>query len=185
MMEHRDVLEAFAAECSEAIERAGLALTACLLAGNKVLTCGNGGSAADAQHFAAEMIGRLEHERPGLPVIAMTADAVLLTALGNDYAFDVVFAKQVTALGASGDLLLVLTTSGNSANVVNVIAAAHDREMRVIALTGKGGGAVRSRLQAGDVEVCVPSARTMRIQEMHAIAMHAMCDLVDYSLLGA
>jgi D-sedoheptulose 7-phosphate isomerase len=169
---------------SIAIGRAGELLTHCLLHGGKVLACGNGGAAAATAHFAAEMVGRFERERPGLPAIALSVDPAILTALGNDYGFDVVFSRQVQALGAAGDVLLAMSTSGQSPNIIEAIDAAHDREMKVIALTGRDGGRIRARMQAGDVEICVAHARTLRIQELHLLALHAVCDCVDYSLLG-
>jgi len=157
---------------------------AALANSNKILACGNGGSAADAQHFAAELIGRFERERPGLPALALTTDASVLTAVANDYAYDQVFAKQVRALGQPGDVLLAITTSGNSANVLAAIAEAHEREMVVIALTGKGGGEVNAVLADTDIQLCVPSERTARIQEVHLLTIHCLCDGIDAMLLG-
>ncbi|MFD1558801.1 phosphoheptose isomerase [Paraburkholderia silviterrae] len=151
---------------------------------NKILACGNGGSAADAQHFAAELIGRFERDRPGLPALALTTDASVLTALANDYAYDQVFARQVRALGQPGDVLLAITTSGNSANVLAAIDEAHEREMIVIALTGKGGGTVNDVLADTDIHLCVPSERTARIQEVHLLTIHCLCDGIDAMLLG-
>src|SRR5215813_7026192 len=149
------------------IARAAALMTECLLADGKILACGNGGSAADAQHFAAEMVGRFERERPELPAISLATDTSILTAVANDYDFDQIFAKQVRALGAKGDVLLALSTSGNSANVIAAIEAARDREMRVVALTGKGGGRIGAMLSPSDVELRVPHDRTARIQECH------------------
>jgi D-sedoheptulose 7-phosphate isomerase len=166
------------------IVRAAGMMTECLLADGKLLACGNGGSAADAQHFAAEMVGRFERERPELPAIALTTDTSILTAVANDYDFAQVFAKQVRALGRAGDVLLAISTSGNSANICAAIAAAHGREMRVVALTGKGGGKVNELLSQDDVHVCVPHSTTTRIQEVHLLAIHCLCDAVDTSLLG-
>ena len=157
---------------------------AALANSNKILACGNGGSAADAQHFAAELIGRFERERPGLPALALTTDASVLTAVANDYAYDQVFAKQVRALGQPGDVLLAITTSGNSANVLAAIHEAHEREMIVIALTGKGGGDVNAMLADTDIHLCVPSDRTARIQEVHLLTIHCLCDGIDAMLLG-
>ncbi|MEM5327388.1 phosphoheptose isomerase [Paraburkholderia sp. JHI2823] len=157
---------------------------AALANSNKILACGNGGSAADAQHFAAELIGRFERERPGLPALALTTDASVLTAVANDYAYEQVFAKQVRALGQPGDVLLAITTSGNSANVLAAIHEAHEREMIVIALTGKGGGDVNAMLADTDIHLCVPSDRTARIQEVHLLAIHCLCDGIDAMLLG-
>jgi D-sedoheptulose 7-phosphate isomerase len=166
------------------IARAASLITECLLADGKILACGNGGSAADAQHFAAEMVGRFERERPELPAISLVTDTSILTAIANDYDFSQVFAKQVRALGRAGDVLLAISTSGNSANVSVAIDAAHDREMRVIALTGKGGGRMGELLAPMDVHLCVPHSVTARIQEIHLLAIHCMCDAIDVSLLG-
>ncbi len=166
------------------IARAAGVMTECLLADGKVLACGNGGSASDAQHFAAELVGRFERERPELPAISLATDTSLLTAIANDYAFEQVFAKQVRALGSHGDVLLAISTSGNSANVVAAIEAAHEREMRIVALTGRGGGRIGAMLAAGDVNICVPHERTARIQEVHLLAIHCLCDAIDITLLG-
>jgi D-sedoheptulose 7-phosphate isomerase len=149
-----------------------------------VLACGNGGSASDAQHFAAEFVGRFERERPGLAAISLTTDTSILTAVGNDYDFTQVFAKQVQALGSPGDVLLALSTSGNSANVLAAVDAARARDMTVIALTGRGGGKLRDKLADTDVHICVPHERTARIQEVHILAIHCLCDAVDLQLLG-
>ena len=169
---------------AEPIARAAALLTDCLFADGKILACGNGGSAADAQHFAAELVGRFERERPELPAIALTTDTSLITAIANDYSFEHVFAKQVRALGARGDVLLAISTSGNSPNVVAAVVAAHEREMRVVALTGKGGGKIGEMLAPEDVHLCVPHARTMHIQEVHILTIHCLCDVVDATLLG-
>jgi D-sedoheptulose 7-phosphate isomerase len=160
------------------------ALVGCITGGGKVLTCGNGGSAADAQHFAAEFVGRFERERPGLASIALTTDTSILTAVGNDYGFDAVFAKQVQALGSPGDVLLAISTSGNSTNVVQAVEAAHAKDMTVVALTGNGGGRMREMLTETDVHICVPHERTARIQEVHLLVVHCLCDAVDLQLLG-
>ncbi|MEX3964173.1 phosphoheptose isomerase [Paraburkholderia sp. EG286B] len=157
---------------------------AALANSNKILACGNGGSAATAQQLAAELIGRFERERPGLPALALTTDASVLTAVANDYAYEQVFAKQVRALGQPGDVLLAITTSGNSVNVLAAIQEAHEREMVVIALTGKGGGDVNSVLADTDIQLCVPSDRTARIQEVHLLTIHCLCDGIDAMLLG-
>ncbi|MBK7593563.1 MAG: phosphoheptose isomerase [Betaproteobacteria bacterium] len=166
------------------IARASSIITAALLADGKILACGNGGSAGDAQHFAAEMVGRFERERPELPALSLATDTSILTAVANDYAFEQVFARQVRALGARGDVLLAISTSGNSPNVIAAIAAAHDREMRVVALTGRGGGRVSGLLTDADVHLCVPHDRTARIQEVHLLVIHCLCDAIDATLLG-
>lgn len=155
-----------------------------LTQGNKILACGNGGSAADCQHFAAELVGRFEKERLPLPAMALTTDSSIMTAVGNDYSFRDVFAKQVQAFGQPGDLLLAISTSGNSANVIAAIEAAHDREMSVVALTGKGGGAIGQMLTETDVHICVPHDRTARIQEVHLLVIHCICDGIDAALFG-
>ncbi len=152
--------------------------------GNKILACGNGGSAADCQHFAAELVGRFERERLSLPAIALTTDTSILTAVGNDYSFQDIFAKQVQAFGQPGDLLLAISTSGNSDNVISAIKAAHDREMNIVALTGKGGGAIGNLLNDTDVHICVPHDRTARIQEVHLLVIHCLCDGIDAALFG-
>ncbi len=170
---------------SEPIARAAQAITQCLLAGNKIMSCGNGGSAGDAQHFSSEMLNRFEMERPGLPAIALTTDTSTLTSIANDYSYEQIFAKQVHALGQAGDMLLAISTSGNSNNVNRAIEAAHDREMHVIALTGKEGGELTDRLLLEDVEIRVPSDSTARIQEVHLLVIHCLCDLIDHQLMGA
>lgn len=166
------------------IARAADAFAECLLADGKILACGNGGSACDAQHFAAEMVGRFERERPELPAISLATDTSIMTAVANDYSFEQIFAKQVRALGAKGDILLAISTSGNSGNVVAAIEAARDREMRIVALTGRGGGRIASLLRESDVHLCVPHDRTARIQEVHLLTIHCLCDAVDNALLG-
>jgi D-sedoheptulose 7-phosphate isomerase len=160
-------------------------LMGCITSGGKVLVCGNGGSAADAQHFAAEFVGRFERERPGLAAIALTTDSSILTAVGNDYDFNAIFSKQVQAIGSPGDVLLAITTSGNSANVLAAVDAAHAKEMSVIALTGRDGGKMRKLLLETDVHICVPHERTARIQEVHLLVVHCLCDAVDLQLLGS
>ncbi|NBS96399.1 MAG: SIS domain-containing protein, partial [Betaproteobacteria bacterium] len=152
--------------------------------GHRLLICGNGGSAADAQHLAAELIGRFERERPALPAIALTTDSSILTALSNDYRFDEVFSRQVRGLGGPGDLLLAISTSGNSVNILRAIEAAHEREMGVIALTGQGGGRIATQLRESDLLLAVPHTRTARIQEVHLLILHCLCDGVDALLLG-
>lgn len=161
------------------LTRAAQSLAAALAAGHKVLACGNGGSAADAQHFAAELTGRYERERPGLPGIALTVDTSALTAIGNDYGFERVYAKQVEALGREGDWLLAISTSGNSPNVVKAIEAAHAGGLHVIAMTGKDGGAMATMLRDGDIELRAISTVTARIQEVHILFLHCLCDAID------
>ena len=159
-------------------------MVACLMNEGKVLACGNGGSAADAQHFAAEMVGRFEKERPGLAALSLATDSSALTAIGNDYDFDMIFSKQVRALGQTGDVLLAISTSGNSTNVIEAIHSAHERQMTVIALTGKDGGRIGDILSSEDILLNVPVQRTARIQEVHILIIHALCDAIDYMLLG-
>ena len=161
------------------------ALMGCITSGGKVLVCGNGGSAADAQRFAAEFVGRFERERPGLAAIALSADSAVLTAVGDDFDFNAVFSKQVQAIGSPGDVLLAITTSGNSANVLAAVDTAHGKEMAVIALTGRDGGKLRTLLLETDVLICVPHDRTARVQEVHLLALHCLCDAVDFQLLGS
>ena len=179
-----DLKYAAAEILSRPIADAVSAVVGCITAGGKVLACGNGGSASDAQHFAAEFIGRFERERPGLAAIALTTDTSILTAIGNDYSFVEIFSKQVQALGQPGDVLIAITTSGNSANVLAAVEAAHAKEMTVIALTGRGGGKMNELLTETDVHICVPHERTARIQEVHILALHCLCDAVDLQLLG-
>jgi D-sedoheptulose 7-phosphate isomerase len=166
------------------IARAGQSLAAALKAGRKVLACGNGGSAADSQHFAAEIVGRFERERPGMPAIALTVDTSALTAIANDYDFDRVFSKQVEALGQPGDVLLGISTSGNSRNVVEAIKAAHTKDMTVIALTGRDGGAMGRMLRPKDHHLNVAHPRTMRVQEIHLLVVHCLCEVVDNVIYG-
>lgn len=175
-----DAIEALAAPLAGAIET----MTQSLLNNSKILACGNGGSAADAQHFAAELVNRFEMERPPLAAIALTTDSSTLTSIANDYDYLQVFSKQVRALGQPGDVLLAISTSGNSPNVIDAIAAAHEREMRVVALTGKDGGRIGELLGPDDIHLCVPAARTARIQEVHLLALHCLCDGIDCLLLG-
>jgi D-sedoheptulose 7-phosphate isomerase len=172
--------ELLAAPIAAAVE----VMTHCLLNEGKILACGNGGSAADAQHFAAELIGRFEAERQELAALALTTDSSILTAVANDYSFNEIFSKQVRGLGRAGDVLLAISTSGNSANVIEAINAAHDADMSVIALTGKGGGKINKLLRDSDVHLCVPADRTARIQEVHLLAIHCLCDGIDALLLG-
>ncbi len=169
---------------SKPIAAAVGALLMCVTGGGKVMACGNGGSAADAQHFAAEFVGRFERERPELGAIALSTDSSILTAIANGYHFDQIFSKQVRALGQPGDVLLAISTSGNSRNVLAAIEAAHERDLIVVALTGKGGGKIAQVLRETDVHVCVPHERTARIQEVHLLVLHCLCDGVDSQLLG-
>lgn len=166
------------------IARAAEQMIRCLLGGCKILSCGNGGSAGDAQHFSSEMLNRFEMERPGLPAIALTTDTNTITAIANDYHYERIFARQIEALGQNGDILLAISTSGNSINVVKAVAAAHARGMTVIALSGKNGGALADSLNQNDIELRVPSNATARIQETHLVIIHCLCDLIDQQLLG-
>jgi D-sedoheptulose 7-phosphate isomerase len=167
----------------ESVAHGVVAMVECLRAGGKIMACGNGGSAADAQHFAAELIGRFERERQELAAIALTTDSSILTAIGNDYSYDEVFSKQVRGLGKKGDILLGISTSGNSKNVLKAIEAAKKMGIKVIALTGNGGGKIATLLDADDVHLCAPSTRTARIQETHLVLLHGLCDGVDHLLL--
>ena len=166
------------------IAEAARAMANSLLNNHKILACGNGGSAADAQHFSAEMLNRFEMERPGLPAIAITTDSSTLTSIANDYQYADIYSKQIRALGQKDDVLLAISTSGNSHNVIHAIDAAHDINMLVIALTGKDGGEIRSMLNNNDFEICVPTKSTARIQEVHIMIIHSLCDLIDLQLLG-
>ncbi len=167
----------------DAVAQGVLAMVQCLQSGGKVMACGNGGSAADAQHFAAELIGRFERERQELAAIALTTDSSILTAVGNDYSYDEVFSKQVRGLGKKGDVLLAISTSGNSKNVVKAIEAAKKIGIKIIALTGNGGGKIATLLDKDDIHLCAPSTRTARIQETHLVLLHGLCDGVDHVLL--
>lgn len=176
----QDAIETLSPRIAAAAQRMGQAI----LADRKILACGNGGSAADAQHFSAELLNRFERERPGLPGIALTTDASTITSIANDYHFDDVFAKQVRALGQPGDVLLGITTSGNSPNVLRAVEAAHERSMVCIALTGRDGGKMPPLLTDEDIHICVAASSTARIQEVHGLVIHCLCDLIDYQLLG-
>jgi phosphoheptose isomerase len=156
----------------------------CLLDGNKIMSCGNGGSACDALHFSSEMVNRFKHERPSLPAISLTADVAALTSIANDYSYNEIFAKQIRALGQPGDVLLAISTSGNSPSILHAIKAAHDRDMIVIALTGNEGGKIPGALRDNDVEVRIPATETARIQETHLLIIHCICDIVDFQLFG-
>ncbi|MEI7841446.1 MAG: phosphoheptose isomerase [Gallionellaceae bacterium] len=166
------------------IADAAQAMVAALLNDRKILACGNGGSAADAQHFAAELINRFEVERPGLPAIALTTDSSVITSIANDYDYNLIFSKQVRALGMEGDVLIAISTSGNSTNVMEAIAAAHERGMIVVALTGRDGGKMGPMLTESDFHICVPTQRTARIQEVHLLTIHCLCDVIDHLLFG-
>lgn len=169
---------------SDSIASAGALMSQCLLDDGKILSCGNGGSAGDAQHFSSELLNRFEMERPGLPGMALTTDSSTLTSISNDYAYEEIFSKQVRALGRAPDVLLAISTSGNSENVCRAISAAHERGMKVVALTGRDGGKMADLYDEGDVEIRVPATRTARIQEVHLVIIHALCDLIDTTLLG-
>ena len=179
-----EVKEAAANVLPERIAAAGLLMGQSLQNEGKILSCGNGGSAGDAQHFSSELLNRFERERPGLPGIALTTDSSTLTSIANDYSYEDIFAKQVRALGRDGDILLAISTSGNSENVNRAIEAAHERQMPVVALSGKDGGPMAELLTANDVEIRVPADRTARIQEVHLVVIHCLCDLIDEHLFG-
>lgn len=175
-----DAMDVLAEPIALAVEQ----MSRSLLADGKILSCGNGGSAADAQHFSSELINRFEMERPGLAGIALSTDTSTLTSIANDYDFSQIFSKQVAALGHAGDVLLAISTSGNSRNVIEAIGAAHARDMHVVALTGNGGGQINGLLRAGDVHICVPASSTARIQEVHLLTIHCLCDGIDCLILG-
>ena len=169
----------------EQIGKAAREMAACLMAEQKILCCGNGGSAADSQHFSSELLNRFEMERPGLPAMALTTDASTVTSISNDYSYEEIFSKQVRALGKPQDVLLGISTSGNSENVIRAINAAHERGMKVVALSGRDGGRMADMFEEGDVEIRVPATRTARIQEVHLLVIHCLCDLIDTTLLGS
>jgi D-sedoheptulose 7-phosphate isomerase len=175
-----EAMQELAGPIAGAIER----MVACLRDDGKILSCGNGGSAADAQHFSSELLNRFEAERPGLAALALTTDTSTLTSIANDYDYDQVFARQVRALGHPGDVLLAISTSGNSRNVIAAVHAAHESQMIVVALTGRSGGAMLHELARSDIHVCVPSTVTARIQEVHLLTLHCLCDGIDCLLLG-
>src|SRR5690554_4028896 len=166
------------------IASAGQLMVNALLNDGKILSCGNGGSAGDAQHFSSELLNRFERERPSLPAITLTTDSSTVTSIANDYSYNEIFSKQIRALGNAGDVLLAISTSGNSANVVQAIKAAHEREMTVVALSGNDGGDMTSLLTENDVEIRVPSFVTARIQEVHLLVIHCLCDFIDCALFG-
>jgi D-sedoheptulose 7-phosphate isomerase len=169
---------------AEPIRLASERMVQCLMNEGKILACGNGGSAADAQHFSAELLNRFEMERPGLAAVALSTDSSTLTSIANDYDYDQVFSKQVRALGQPNDVLLAISTSGNSRNVLEAVHAAHDRQMSVVALSGKDGGMLKELLGPNDIHLCVPHGNTARIQEVHIVCLHCMCDAIDSLLLG-
>ena len=173
-------MDALAGPIAAAAER----MVRCLKQDGKIMSCGNGGSAADSQHFAAEMLNRFEMERPGLAALALTTDTSTLTSIANDYDYDQVFSRQVRALGQTGDLLMAISTSGNSRNVVAAIEAAHESQIGVVALTGRNGGRIGEVLLPSDIHICVPAQSTARIQEVHLLALHCLCDAIDCLLLG-
>jgi D-sedoheptulose 7-phosphate isomerase len=178
------VKQASAEILSQSITSAGQIMAAALLDEGKILSCGNGGSAGDSQHFSSELLNRFERERPGLPAMALTTDSSTLTSIANDYAYEDIFAKQIRALGRQNDVLLAISTSGNSENVNRAIVAAHERGMKVVALSGRDGGRMAALLGDDDVEIRVPATRTARIQEVHLVVIHSLCDLIDTTLLG-
>ena len=175
-----EAIELLAAPIAGAVE----VMVGSLVGNGRILACGNGGSAADAQHFAAELVGRFEMERQGLAAVALATHTPLMTAVANDYGFKAIFERQVRALGQPGDVLLAISTSGNSPNVIEAIQAAQDNDLRVVALTGKGGGQIGEMLRDSDIHLCVPSDRTARIQEVHLLTLHCLCDGIDCLLLG-
>ena len=168
-----------------AVEAGAQLMIDCLRNGGKILSCGNGGSAGDAQHFSAELLNRFEMERPPLAAVALTTDSSTLTSIANDYSYNEVFSKQVSALGRQDDVLLAISTSGNSPNVIKAIEAAHRQGMKVVALTGRDGGDMKSGYAIADIEIRVPAERTARIQEVHLLVIHCLCDLIDHSLYGS
>lgn len=166
------------------IENAGKLLATALQNKGKILVCGNGGSAADAQHFSSELLNRFDRERPSLAAIALTTDASTLTSIANDYQYQEIFSKQVKGLGQSQDVLMVISTSGNSENIINAVYAAHSKGMRVVALTGRDGGELTRVLKGQDIELRVPGTNTARIQEVHILIIHCLCELIDHLLFG-
>ncbi len=181
---HLSLAQKSAETLAPVIETAANQILGALLADKKILACGNGGSAADAQHFSSELLNRYEAERPGLPAIALTTDSSTITSIANDYRFDDIFAKQIRALGQPGDILFAISTSGNSANIIHAVEAAHEREMHCIVLVGREGGDLGRSLAANDINICIPGSSTARIQEIHIIIIHCICDIIDLRLLG-
>lgn len=181
---HADTTQETLLRVANTLETAAIRLANCLLNDGKILCCGNGGSAAQAQHLSSELLNRFERDRPGLPAISLTTDTAALTSIGNDYRFEEIFAKQIRALGHSQDVLVVYSTSGNSANILSAASAAHDRDMAIIALSGRDGGTLAPLLQETDLELRVPAQSTARIQEMHLLLTHCLCDLIDHQLFG-
>jgi len=173
------VKQASQQQLTPAIVQAAQAISLALAQGGKVLSCGNGGSASDAQHFSSEMLNRFEMERPGLPAVALTTDSSTLTSIANDYDYNRVFSRQIQALGTAGDILLAISTSGNSGNIIEAVKAARSREMCIVALSGRDGGKLSGLLEDQDVEICVPADSTARIQEVHLLVIHCLCDLID------
>ena len=182
--QHLDTVKNLSSDLVPVITRAANVCLAALLADKKILSCGNGGSAADAQHFSSELLNRFELERPGLPAVALTTDSSTLTSIANDYHYDEIFSKQVRALGQPGDILLAISTSGNSTNVIRAVEAAHERDMIVVTLNGRDGGEISRILNENDVDILVRGPSTARVQEMHIIVIHCLCDLIDHQLLG-
>lgn len=182
--QHLDTVQTNLEALSPVITDGAARIIEALLSDRKILACGNGGSAADSQHFSSELLNRFEQERPGLPAMALTTDSSTLTSIANDYHYDDIFAKQVRALGQPGDVLLAISTSGNSKNVVRAIEAAKERQMVVVALNGRDGGAMANAMTENDVNICISGPSTARIQEMHIIVIHCLCDLIDHQLLG-
>ncbi|SCC92758.1 DnaA initiator-associating factor for replication initiation [Thiomonas sp. X19] len=182
--ESAELKQQAAALMAEPVAQAVACIANAVSNGGKVLVCGNGGSAADSQHFAAELVGRFERERMELAAIALTTDTSVLTALANDFGFDQVFSRQVRALGQPGDVLVAISTSGNSPSVLEAVRAAQERDLLVVGLSGKGGGQMTAMLREQDVHLCVPHDRTARIQEVHLLMLHCICDGVDWTLMG-
>jgi D-sedoheptulose 7-phosphate isomerase len=182
--QHLETVQSHIDELAPLITLGAERMIQALLSDRKILACGNGGSAADSQHFSSELLNRFELERPGLPAIALTTDSSTLTSIANDYKYDDIFSKQVRALGQPGDVLLAISTSGNSRNVIRAVEAARERDMTVVVLNGRDGGQIATALGENDVNICVHGPSTARIQELHIIAIHCLCDLIDHRLLG-